>query len=163
MANTIVKTQTEQVESFLGNTVQQLNDFLNEVTLSSLTAETSGGTDYVNLLLSNTRRLSVFCDEGHNACQVILKSEPFRKSAAEKVLYNIYHQCIEEFFAPRNDAWYEDSRSAYTGKNSIQFHEAPPETLKVLIRQLESDFQSIREELEYYETDYRTKMIQGNR
>jgi hypothetical protein len=162
MANTIVKIQTEQVESFLGNTVQQLTEFLNEVTLTSLAAETPGDQEYVMLLLSNTRRLTVFCDEGLNACQVILKSEPFRRSAAEKVLYNIYHQCIEEFFSPKNDAWYEDSRSAYTGKNSIQFHDTPPESLKVVIRQLESDFQSIREELEYYETDYRTKMIQSN-
>ncbi|KMJ59808.1 hypothetical protein AB685_02800 [Bacillus sp. LL01] len=162
MANTIVKSQTEQVESFLGNTVHQLNSFLNEATLTTLVAESSTKQEYVELLLLNTRRLSVFCDEGLNACQVILKSEPFRKSAAEKVLYNIYHQCIEEFFAPRNDAWYEDSRSAYTGKNSIQFHEAPPESLKVVIRGLESEFQAVREELEYYETDYRTKMIQSN-
>lgn len=162
MANTIVKTQTEQVESFLGNTVHQLNAFLNEATLSTLVEESSTKQEYVELLLLNTRRLTVFCDEGLNACQVILKSEPFRKSAAEKVLYNIYHQCIEEFFAPRNDAWYEDSRSAYTGKNSIQFHETPPESLKVVIRGLESEFQAVREELEYYETDYRTKMIQSN-
>lgn len=162
MANTIVKAQTEQVESFLGNTVHQLNEFLNEATLSALVEESAGSREYVSLLLANTRRLAVFCDEGHSACQVILKSEPFRKSAAEKVLYNIFHQCIEEFFAPKNDAWYEDSRSAYTGRNSIQFHEAPPTQLKAVIRHLESDFQTIREELEYYETDYRTKMMQSN-
>ncbi|CAG9622342.1 YpuI family protein [Sutcliffiella rhizosphaerae] len=162
MANTIVKSQTEQVESFLENTVHQLNTFLNSTTLSTLMDESSTKVEYVELLLLNTRRLAVFCDEGLNACQVILKSEPFRKSAAEKVLYNIYHQCIEEFFAPRNDAWYEDSRSAYTGKNSIQFHHNPPESMKAVIRGLEADFQSIREELEYYETDYRTKMIQSN-
>ncbi|QFT89460.1 hypothetical protein FIU87_12445 [Bacillus sp. THAF10] len=162
MANTIVKSQTEQVESFLGTTVNQLNQFLNETTLSSLMEGSSCKKDYVELLLLNIRRLTVFCDEGLNACQVILKGEPFRKSAAEKVLYTIYHQCIEEFFAPRNDAWYEDSRSAYTGKNSIQFHHAPPESLKTIIRGLEGEFQAIREELEYYETDYRTKIIQSN-
>jgi len=69
---------------------------------------------------------------------------------------------IEEFFSPKNDAWFEDSRSAYTGRNSIIFYKSVPDNLQQLVKGLEGDFQRIREELQYYETDYRTKIIQSN-
>ena len=161
MANSIVKSQTEQVERFLCETVEKLNTFLNHTTVPQLVKDTDASEQYMELLLANMRRLAVFCDEGYQACTVILKEDPFRKAAAEKILYNIYHQCIEEFFSPRNDAWYEDSRAAYTGKNAIKFHETAPEAVKQVVQSLESRFQSIREELEYYETDYRTKMMQS--
>ncbi len=67
------------------------------------------------------RRLLVFCEEGHDACFVLLNSQPFRKTAAEKILYKIYHQVIAEFFSPKSDHWYENSRSAYTGKKFYRF------------------------------------------
>jgi hypothetical protein len=107
------------------------------------------------------RKLLVYCEEGLDACSVILQSEPFQKATAEKTLYRIFHQCIEEFFSPKNDAWFEDSRSAYTGRNSIKFYKAVPESVQELVKGLEGEFQRVREELEYYETDYRTKMIQS--
>jgi len=66
-----------------------------------------------------------------------------------------------EFFSPKNDAWYEDSRSAYTGRNSIKFYKEVPESLRQLVKGLEGEFQRIREDLEFYETDYRTKIIQS--
>ncbi|MRX71055.1 DUF3907 family protein [Bacillus lacus] len=159
MGNVIVKVQTEQVRDFLKGALSELEHFLNETTITSLLEETSGEREYFRDLLSNFRRLAVFCEEGREACDVVLNSDPFRKSAAEKVLYKIFHQCIEEFFNPRNDVWFEDSRSAYTGKNSIKFRGTVPQSIIELITNLEGKFQSIREELEYYETDYRTKMI----
>lgn len=161
MGNNIVKSQTEQVEIFLKETVSKLNAFLNNMTITSLVAENNGDKVYYESLLTNLRRLSVFCEEGLDACQVVLADENFRKAAAEKTLYRIYHQCIEEFFSPKNDAWYENSRSAYTGKNSIIFRKTPSTSIESLLASLEGGFQSVREELEYYETDYRTKMIQS--
>ncbi|PLR99798.1 YpuI family protein [Bacillus sp. T33-2] len=161
MGNTIVKTQIEEVSGFLGNTVIKLEEFLNGTTLASMEAEQSGNADYYRVILSNLRKLNVYCEEGLDACKVILQGEPFSKPAAEKTLYRIYYQCVDEFFAPKSDAWYEDSRSAYTGKNAIKFREPVPETVRGLLLGLESDFQRIREELEYYETDYRTKMLQS--
>ncbi|EAO51885.1 Hypothetical protein RBTH_01895 [Bacillus thuringiensis serovar israelensis ATCC 35646] len=90
---------------------------------------------------------------------VLLNSQPFRKTAAEKILYKIYHQVIAEFFSPKSDYWYENSRSAYTGKNSIVFQQTPPASLGQVMKSLEGKFQLMREELEYYETDYQTKML----
>ncbi|WP_185948728.1 DUF3907 family protein [Parageobacillus thermoglucosidasius] len=162
MGNSMVWNQTKQVESFLQKAVRTISDYLNETTLSKL-AEEREGVDkaYCELLLANLRRLVVFCEEGLEECRIVLREEPFRKTAAEKALYRVYHLCIAEYFTPKSDAWYEDSRSAYTGRNSLKFRQTPPPSLQVLLLSLESEFQAIREELEFYETDYRTKMIQS--
>ncbi|MBD1378667.1 YpuI family protein [Metabacillus arenae] len=161
MGNDMVRSQTIQVGDFLNKAVIYLSEYLNEITISSLQTEETGEEKYYKELLSNLRRLTVYCEEGYEACQMILQSTPFRKPAAEKTLYRIYHTCVEEFFNPKHDVWYEDSRSAYTGKNAIKFRAGTPLSLKKLMATLESEFQIIREELEFYETDYRTKMIQS--
>ncbi|AIM15492.1 MULTISPECIES: YpuI family protein [Neobacillus] len=161
MGNSLVQTQLNDVKEFLTQTVTVLENFLNETTISQLNVSNDEEHTYIKMIFSNLRKLAVYSEEGLEACSVILQSEPFQKPAAEKTLYKIYHQCIEEFFSPKNDAWYEDSRSAYTGKNSIKFYHSVPESISKLVKSLEADFQRIREELEYYETDYRTKMIQS--
>ncbi len=162
MSNDIVHHQIEQVEGFLKDTVNLVSDFLDETTITSLIAQGSNEQEvYYKLLLSGLRRLVVNCEEGLDACQVILRNNSFLKPVAEKTLYKIYHQCIEEFFSPRSDVWAENSRSAYTGKNAITFSERAPESIQLLFSKLEGRFQGIREELEYYETDYRTKMLQS--
>lgn len=161
LANTLVQTQIIDVKKFLEYTIVEFETFLNKTTLSGLVKEKEGDSNYYKLILSNLRKLLVFCEEGLDACRVIVKNEPFAKAAAEKTLYRIYHQCIEEFFAPKSDAWFEDSRSAYTGKNSIKFRQDTPDSIKLIFSNLESTFQEIREELEYYVTDYQTKMIQS--
>jgi hypothetical protein len=161
MGNMLVKTQLNDVKEFLKKTSITLEDFLNETTISQMNLENEEDRNYYKLIFSNLRKLVVYSEESLDACAVILQSEPFQKAAAEKTLYRIYHQCIEEFFSPKNDAWFEDSRSAYTGKNSIKFYRNVTENLHQLVKGLEGEFQRIREELEFYETDYRTKMIQS--
>jgi hypothetical protein len=162
MGNDIVYSQIEQVEAFLDETVVLVSNYLNGVTIPILISEGSDDQEeYYKQLLSGLRRLVVFCEEGLDACHIVLNTNPFRKPAAEKTLYKIYHQCIEEFFSPKNDVWHENSRSAYTGKNAIKFTNEAPVSLKELFSKLEGQFQKIREELEYYETDYRTKMTQS--
>ncbi|WP_174734061.1 DUF3907 family protein [Mesobacillus harenae] len=159
MGNTIVHSQLKDVKDFLSNTVLKLEDFLNETTLSSMEQEIQGSEDYNKTILSNLRKLLVSCEEGLEACKVVLQGDPFSKPAAEKTLFGIYYHCIEEFFSPRSDVWYEDSRSAYTGKNSIKFRQGVTKGVGSLMAGLEGEFQRIREELEYYETDYRTKIL----
>ncbi|WML47654.1 DUF3907 family protein [Neobacillus sp. PS3-34] len=161
MGNTLVESQLQDVKNFLGQTITHLEEFLNETTLSHLAKGYEEDEEYYKRILSNLRKLLVYSEETSESCTIILNSEPFQKAAAEKTLYRIFHQCIEEFFSPKNDAWYEDSRSAYTGKNSIKFYKPVPELLGKLLKGLEGEFQRLREELEFYETDYRTKMIQS--
>lgn len=157
----MVKTQVEDVKKFLVTSVNMFEDFLNNTTLTSLLDEEKGDEEYYKTILSNVRKLLVYCEEGLEACVIILQSDPFPKGAAERTLYRIYHQCIEEFFQPKSDVWFEDSRAAYTGRNSIKFQETIPASVSALLKGLEGNFQRMREELEYYETDYRTKMIQS--
>ncbi|WP_223591588.1 YpuI family protein [Neobacillus bataviensis] len=161
MGNSLVKSQLNDVKGFLTKTITTLEDFLNETTIKGFNLENEEDQSYIKLIFSNLRKLIVYSEEGLEACSVILQSEPFQKAAAEKTLYKIYHNCIEEFFAPKNDAWFENSRSAYTGRNAIKYYRNVPEAVSLLIKSLEGEFQRIREELEYYETDYRTKMIQS--
>ncbi|MGO4888271.1 DUF3907 family protein [Anaerobacillus sp. MEB173] len=162
MGNNLVKGQITLVDENLTNICQTLENYLNETTLSGLIKEAEGEDqrEYFTSLLSSIRRVFVFCDEGREACEVILKGQTFRKVAAEKTLYWVYHHCIEEFFNPRIDNWYENSRAAYTGKNSIKFAQKVPSSLETMMAKIEGPFQTMREELEYYETDYQTKTIQ---
>lgn len=161
MGNTLVESQLKEVEAFLTSTIKTIEDYLNETTLSQLNPGSEEEQSYYKLVFSNLRKLLVFSEESVDACKIILQSEPFQKAAAEKTLYRIYHQCIVEFFSPKNDAWYEDSRSAYTGRNSIKFYKEIPENIRQLVKGLEGEFQRMREDLEFYETDYRTKIIQS--
>ncbi|WP_318508526.1 YpuI family protein [Bacillus sp. T3] len=161
MGNTIVKAQIEDVKYFLTKSGTELEEFLNENTLTGLLEQKPGNPVYYKLLLSTIRKLLVYCEESLDSCNVILHTETFPKAAAEKTLYRIYHQCIEEFFSPKSDVWFEDSRSAYTWKNSIKLRHEAPESMTKLLAGLESEFQRVREELQYYETDYRTKMMQS--
>ncbi|MFX3624726.1 MAG: YpuI family protein [Ectobacillus sp.] len=162
MSNSVVENQTKQVEAFLQDVVTIMTDYVNHHTITSLLAEVKeGDKKYFEGILASLRRLLVFCEEGLDACRVLLKSSSFRKNAAERTLFKIYHQVISEFFSPKNDYWFENSRSAYTGKNAIAFPLTPPPSVKELMRTLEGKFQTMREELEYYETDYQTKIIQS--
>lgn len=161
MSNLMVENQTQQVTVFLGEVVDVITKYVNYHTLPLLLEEApSSDEQYFAGLLASIRRLLVFCEEGLDACSVLLNNKPFRKNAAERTLYKIYHQVIAEFFSPKNDHWYENSRSAYTGKNSIAFQKQPPISIEQMMKELEGKFQMLREELEYYETDYQTKMIQ---
>lgn len=161
MGNSLVKSQLNDVMGFLSKSIITIEDFLNEATISQLNLENDEERDYNKLIFANLRKLVVYSEESFEVCSVILQSNPFQKAAAEKTLYKIYHQCIEEFFSPKNDAWFEDSRSAYTGRNSIKFYRNVSESVVQLVKSLEGEFQRTREELEFYETDYRTKMIQS--
>lgn len=161
MGNALVKSQTEQAEVFLTEAARNFNQFLNEATISGLIKEAEGEAEYYEALMSGIRRLSVYSEEALDACRVILSGVQFSKPAAERILYKIYHQCIEEFFSPKHDLWFENSRSAYTGNHSIKFRQAVPPSVTELFRSLEGKFQQVREELEFYETDYMTKIIQS--
>lgn len=161
MGNMIVEAQICEVTKHLVKTIQCMEQFLNETTLAMLVNENKDKLDYYKLLLSQCRKILVYSEEGYEEAQIINKATPFPKQIAEKTLYKIYHQCIEEFFSPKSDVWYEDSRSAYTGKNAICFRQEVTPAIHELFHKLEGGFQHLREELEYYETDYKTKLLQS--
>ncbi|MYL32689.1 DUF3907 family protein [Pontibacillus yanchengensis] len=155
MNNQLVMTQLEEVRDVLGTSVRKISHFLNQYSIQQLLEE-EGSHDkgYYALLLKALRRLEVFCDEAYEKVQGLMNSQSFHRPVAEKALYGIYHQCIMEFFSPKSDAWGEDSRAAYTGKNAITYFHQPPYALRKLMNELEDGFQQIREDLAFYESDY---------
>lgn len=161
MGNMIVESQINEVTKHLAKTIHSIEQFLNETTLDMLVNDHIDKLDYYKLFLSQCRKVLVYSEEGFDEAQIIQKATPFPKQIAEKILYKIYHQCIEEFFSPKSDVWYEDSRAAYTGKNAICFRQEVTPPIHLLFQQLEGGFQYLREELEYYETDYKTKLLQS--
>ncbi|ADH99687.1 YpuI family protein [Salisediminibacterium selenitireducens] len=161
MGNELVKEQLESTVTSLKETSLNIRTFLNQETVESQLKNAEGSSqEEIELLFDQLRRLLVYFDEGMESGQLLLKSEKFRKTAAEKTLFWVFHQCVEEFFQPHYDVWYEDSRAAYTGKNAIHFRTEVSEQLKKLIRSIEGPLQEMREDLDYYETDFRTRLRQ---
>lgn len=163
LSNSLIKQQLEDVSIALKEIGEKVEVYANEHSLSSWLAQSNMDQEYGKLIWSAFRKLVVYTNESAVACQWIAANEPFSKQTAEQVLYKVYHQCVEEFFSPKTDVWYENSRSAYTGRNAIKFHQDVPSHFQELIKEIEQPFQSLREELEYYETDYRTKMVQSTK
>ncbi|KKI93105.1 hypothetical protein WQ54_06260 [Bacillus sp. SA1-12] len=149
MEGTGIKSELKHVITFLENVVGKMTNYLNEITLSSLEAEIEGDIDYFKELLKTVRKLVVFCEEALEACLMAIRNQSLKEVSTKQLLYKVYHQCIERYFQPKNDVWFEDSRSSYTGTNTIIFRKTPPPSLAGIIISLENDFLAIREELDF--------------
>ncbi|UOR12417.1 DUF3907 family protein [Halobacillus amylolyticus] len=153
MSQQMIKARTNEVHEFLNKVVFGVDQYLNTHSLNDLIEENgSHEEDYYKQLLKSLRRLNVFCDEARDKLSVLLQAPSFSESSAEKTLYGIYHRCVAEFFSPKGDTWFENSRASYTGNRSIKFLYDPPASLMELFSFLENLFQNIREELDFYAT-----------
>ncbi|UXO86609.1 MULTISPECIES: DUF3907 family protein [Bacillus] len=159
MAHMNVKAQVDQAGVFLSKVAIEMNGFLNETTVSSLKRFNPEAEAYYCDILSTLRKLAVYSEDAAAVCRKIGQQQTFPQQAAQQMLHRIYHQCIEEFFTPKKDTWYEDSRSAYTGKSSIVFHHEVSADMKKLFSLLEKDFLAMREELEYTTSHQQVKMV----
>jgi hypothetical protein len=151
-----IRAKVEITSEALSRVSFALGDFLNHVTIDSICTDTENGganEEYRSDLLSDLRKIEVYCTDGYEACRRLLRSSPFPEQAAERILTGIYHKCIESFFSPKKDAWYEDSRAAYSGEASVHFYHEVAEPLKVLMADLENEFLPIRETLQFYESN----------
>ncbi|WP_181349986.1 DUF3907 family protein [Thalassobacillus sp. CUG 92003] len=158
MRNKTVFEQTEIVHGCMVHIVEQLEQFLNHYNVERLSLGNGGGpTQYEQQVLKSLRRLEVFCDEAKDKLARLLSAPVFRESKAEKCLYGIYHQCISEFFLPKEESWYENSRAAYSSGPSITFHHVPGPSLQELFASLETSFHFLRDVLDYYDMEYERK------
>ncbi|APT47801.1 YpuI family protein [Bacillus safensis] len=159
MAHMNVKAQVDQAGVFLSKVAIEMSGFLNETTLSSLKRLNPEAEAYYCDILSTLRKLAVYSEDAAAVCRKMGQQQTFPQQAAQQMLHRIYHQCIEEFFTPKKDTWYEDSRSAYTGKSSIVFYHEVSADMKQLFSSLEKDFLAMREELEYTTSHQQVKMV----
>lgn len=102
MSNSMVENQTQQVSVFLQEVITLMTDYVNYHTLPSLLEESpEGNRDYYEGLLSSLRRLLVFCEEGLDACLVLLSSQPFRKKLPRQHYIRFIIKLLLNFFTKK--------------------------------------------------------------
>jgi hypothetical protein len=109
MSNLMVENQTEQVSIFLEDAINLITNYVNYHTLPLHPVLLRKKREVVSLMLITLYNIA------HSLLVFPLIK---RKTAAEKILYKIYHQVIAEFFSPKSDHWYENSRFAKNEKSS---------------------------------------------
>ncbi|NOU95443.1 DUF3907 family protein [Paenibacillus sp. LMG 31456] len=160
-----VKNVCETTKTKLNEAIVKMEKFLNEHSLLQLNTEVDAAMeDFYKGYLSDTRHLLVFSEVAYEKLGVSLRRPTFNVEYAEKVLYEVYHSCVNNFFYPKNECYSEDGRYAYTGQDAIRFRKKPVREARDLTIELSKIFETLREELAYYETDYITqKRMQGER
>ncbi|WP_028549244.1 YpuI family protein [Paenibacillus sp. UNC451MF] len=165
MAMLTVKNLCETTKSKLSDAISKMETFLNEHSLQQLNSEMdSSMEEFYKGYLSDTRHLLVFSEVAYEKLGVSLRRPTFNVEYAEKVLYEVYHGSVNNFFYPKNECYSEDGRYAYTGQDAIRFRKKPTRAVRDLTIELSKIFETLREDLAYYETDYITqKRMQGER
>lgn len=158
-----VRQLCEDTRSKLKEVCEKLEHFLNHSSLPQLLSRNTGATEeYYKGYLSDLRYLLVHCEVAYEKLGVALRRPKFNIDYSEKILYEVVHTCVYNFFYPRSEAYEEDGRRAYTGKDAIKFREEPASELMEVTISLSKIFEYLREELNYYETDYITqKRLEG--
>lgn len=159
MNDFMVKAQVQDILSFLEDTSIQFEEYLNNNTIKKLLKQKPGDRAYYEGLFSNLRRLLVYCEEGLDACRHVLQNDPFLKDHAERIIYKIFHKCIVEYYSPRYNLWFEDLRITYPEGSAIRFRQEPPHCFTILLRKVEGDFHSMREDLTEFENEYRHRRL----
>jgi hypothetical protein len=160
-----VKNVCETTKTKLKEAIVKMEAFLNDHSLQGLSTESDPEMqEFYKGYLSDTRHLLVFSEVAYEKLGVSLRRPTFNVEYAEKVLYEVYHTSVNHFFYPKHECYSEDGRYAYTGQDAIRFRKKPVREVRDLTIELSKIFETLREELAYYETDYITqKRMQGER
>ncbi|MNI76189.1 hypothetical protein D3C73_1324000 [compost metagenome] len=114
--------------------------------------------------LSDLRQLLVFSEECYEKLGIVLRRGTFDEESAEKVLYRVYHDCVNRFFYPKNESYSEDGRYAYTGQDAIRFRKKPTRPARDVVMAITTTFEELRDDLTYYESEYLTQLrLQRNK
>ncbi|WP_410768011.1 DUF3907 family protein [Fontibacillus sp. BL9] len=145
----------EQLDTAIG----KMENFLNHTPLQQL----AEGQDEETILfyqgyLCDLRHLLVFSEVCKEKLGIVLRRGTFDQEAAEKTLYQVYHDCVNRFFYPKNESYSEDGRYAYTGQDAIRFRKKPVRAARDMILDITREFEELRDELSYYESDYLTQL-----
>ncbi|MBA4601484.1 DUF3907 family protein [Thermoactinomyces mirandus] len=139
----------------------ELDHFLSYISIPQLLKneqDQAEKVEYVREFLRDLRHLSVACEIGYEKVSLVLRRARFKPEFAEKVLSEIVHSCIYSFYYPKHEVYEEDGRYSYTNQDAIKFRHSPPEPLRKLTISLSKKFEVLRDELDYYETDYFTRL-----
>ncbi|WP_020615613.1 YpuI family protein [Paenibacillus daejeonensis] len=152
-----VKQLSESTHEKLKTAISQLEEFLNQYAVPQLTElDSEDQTAFYKGLLSDLRHLLVFSEVAYEKLGALLRRPNFDTDAAERTLYEVYHQCVNAYFYPKNEGYSEDGRYAYTGRDAIRFLFKPVEPARDIVLTHSKIFEELRDDLGYYETDYMT-------
>lgn len=160
MSGTHLHLLCEETYTKLKKVSMELERFLNQVTLASLVDQSGDPEEYEAYYrdyLSDLRHLLVHSENACDKLGVALRRPRFDEQFAEEVLYQIYHTCINNFYYPKKEVYDEDGRSSYNGQEAIVFRKEVTPELRNLTLFLAKQFEQMRDELQYYETDYIAK------
>jgi hypothetical protein len=149
------KLLCESTKIQLNNANALLEGFLNTHSLPSLYDDQDVVMlDFYKGFLMDLRHLLVFSEVYYEKLGVNLRRPVFNVEAAEKVLYETYHQCINRFYYPKNECYSEEGRYAYTGEDAIRFRKKPVRFVRDITLEISKIYEQLREDLSYYEIDY---------
>ncbi|WP_433946108.1 DUF3907 family protein [Paenibacillus sp. SN-8-1] len=158
MPETNVQQLCESAKEKLLIAIPKLEQFLNENSLTQLAPEQDEESiRFSKGFLTDLRHLLVKSEVVYEKLGVVLRRANFDKEAAEKVLYNVYHECVNSFFYPKNESYSEDGRYAYTGQDAIRFRKKPVRAARDIILDVTKVYEDLRDELTFYESDYLTQ------
>ncbi|MGC5325120.1 DUF3907 family protein [Brevibacillus sp. SYSU BS000544] len=160
MPGTHLKQLCDDTYTRLKKVSMELEKFLNQVTLAGLVAQSGDPEEYelyYRNYLSDLRHLLVYSENAFEKLGVCLRRARFNEEFAEEVLYLVYHTCVNNFYYPKGEVYDEDGRYSYTGQDAIIFRKLVTPELRNLTLSLSKIFETMRDDLQYYETDYITK------
>lgn len=159
MPSTNVKSLSESTREKLKEAIDILEQFLNAQSLEQLVSEEKKEEEeqFYKGFLSDLRHLLVFSEVSYEKLGVLLRRPNFDIDFAERALYEVYHNCVNAFFYPKNECYSEDGRYAYTGQDAIRFRYKPKREARNVIMNITKYYEELRDELAYYESDYMTQ------
>jgi len=164
--NRDIKQLCELTRTKMKQSIALMESFLNYQSLPTLAgAEPDPQVkEFYAGFLSDLRHLLVFCEVYDEKLGIALRRPSFNEESAERILYDVYHRCVNSFFYPKSESYSEDGRYAYKGEDLIRFRKKPVKDARNIILSLWKLFEEIREDLAYYENDYvNEKRIRGER
>lgn len=163
-ANVVALSQSTHAK--LKEAIVQLESFLNEFAVPQLLNGDSNeeAALFYKGLLADLRHLLVFSETVYEKIGIVLRRPNFDTDAAERSLYEAYHQAVAAFFYPKNECYSEDGRYAYTGQDAIRFRFVPIRPAREIVLSVSKIYEELRDELAYYENDYMTqRRMQGQK
>lgn len=159
MSSSKVKPLAEATREKLKQAIEQLELFLNRHSLPELASahEGDGAEHFYKGLLADLRHLLVFSEVADEKLGAVIRRPNFDTDAAERILYDVYHQCVNAFFYPKNEGYSEDGRYAYTGQDAIRFLFKPTKEASGIVLGVSKIYEELRDDLAYYENDYMTQ------
>ncbi|WP_194840812.1 DUF3907 family protein [Filobacillus milosensis] len=150
--DTHLYSQAESINDQLKLIETELHEFLDFSSIDKLiNLNKHIDIEYVQAIFREFRYLAVYCGEGRNAIDKLIQSKNVEQDIVDRVYKGIYRKCVLEFFSPKDEVWYEDSRASYRNKCSIDFQTDPSDPIVQTMEKIEPYFHKLREDLDYLE------------